>query len=148
MRNSLTLIVITIFILLTGCRKKDSPQYSYWRVNTDSFSSNEVNVDRGKARTDLETKTIDNGFGFTFYLNHLPTFGTFFITNTIIQHPLYVGMDIHYKGNYFNVAQDLRNKIVAKEVNGKAQYLLLNTWFKNYFNSNDSVLVSGTFNEP
>ena len=144
------LIVFSAFLLATFacCKKSDSPQYSYWYVNTDSFSTNTATVDRGKAETDIQTNSLENGFGFTFYLDYLPENGTFSITNTIVQYQYYVGIGIHYKNNYYNVLKDLRDSLIATSSNSKAQYILNKTWFKNYSDSTDSILVHGIFNEP
>jgi hypothetical protein len=38
--------------------------------------------------------------------------------------------------------------LVAASVNGKIQCTLAPTWFSNYYDTKDSVLINGTFNEP
>lgn len=96
----------------------------------------------------MKTNSTNEGFGLTFYLNYLPMNGNFQITNSLAQGQYYIGIGIWHKGQLYNVLNDLQDEVVASTVNGKAQYKINNVWFKNYFNSNDTVLINGTFNEP
>jgi hypothetical protein len=146
------LISVALILLLAACKKEDKRQYSEWFMGNVGYSSNNVVVDEGHARTDLLCKDDNNYWGITFYLGTLaspyPRAGSYQVTNSLIQNPGYAGIGIHSNGKLYNCAVDLDAELTAKLVNGKMEYHLPPTKFKNYSDSTEMVMVSGTFRDP
>lgn len=146
-----TITFCLLLFVFASCRKRHENAYSIWIINKDTFSTNDVRLDIGKAIAIFSTNNFENGFGFMFYTysaNGLPSSGTFLITDTTSQNPNYVELGFYYNGHGYTIAEDLSASIVAMEKNGKASCVLSPTWFTNPTNSVDSVLIQGTFNEP
>jgi hypothetical protein len=57
-----------------------------------------------------------------------------------------VGACFYYKGKFF-IPMHI-GYLVTDSINGKIQCTLAPTWFSNYYDTKDSVLINGTFNEP
>ena len=124
-------------------------QYSYWVVNEDSFKTNHVSADIGKARMDLYAEGFENRFGIGFNFGYeLPRNGSFIIAHDDTNNPNYVHVGFYYHDSLYVISPNTNNSIIASSVNGKAQYTLSPTWFVDYYDHSDSVLISGTFNEP
>ncbi len=64
------------------------------------------------------------------------------------QNPTYVSLWFYFDSIPYGVTASNTVKLHASEQNGKAQYTLPQTWFVNYNNPQDSLLVEGVFNEP
>ena len=48
MKHSPILLFLILLLPFTNCKKKDTRNYSYWQVNQDKFSTNDVSVEEGK----------------------------------------------------------------------------------------------------
>src|ERR1043165_7480533 len=61
-------LFLSLFILslLISCKKGDNRSYSKWYVGTDSFSTNNVTVEIGKAITIMASHDERYRFGFFF----------------------------------------------------------------------------------
>ncbi len=142
-------LVITVLLMaiITSCKKRASKEYSHWYVNNDSFSSNNVGVTIGKTRADMWSSLTDNYFSLTFNVGFLPTSGLY-KTDDRIQDPTFVSMDIKYNGTEYYPDTLFPIYLTADLKNGKASYTLPPTWFISFANSNDSISVRGTFNQP
>jgi hypothetical protein len=53
MKSSPTLLLIICILFFAYCKKKDMRNYSYWQVNQDKFSTNDVSVEEGKRNTSI-----------------------------------------------------------------------------------------------
>lgn len=147
MKNRL-LLFFSFVLFVAACGKKTKKQFSTWTITGENFSSNNVNVTIGKVRVDLACSD-QNRFGLTFNIgNQLPKAGNFGIEHNSGSKSDSVSVGF-YKGSVFYVISPFAlGMISASEVNKKASYLLAPTWFVNYHDSQDSVLISGKFNEP
>jgi len=139
------LLIASLFIILYSCKKEDSKQYSKWFVNTDSFYTNDIRADRGKAIHILEGNDFKNRYYVEFHLNYYPQEGSYPI-RCLGQNPDWVCITINYKGIGYIGPKNAYLQAALK--NGKASYTLEPVWFYNESNVMDSVLVRGTFNEP
>jgi hypothetical protein len=135
-------------VAIAGCDKKGKNQYSNWTIDGENFSSNNVTTVIGKARMDMGCSDV-NRFGISFNLGfELPTAGSFAIQHISGQDPDSVSVGF-YKGSLFYVISPSSAGIIScSEANKKARYTLTPTWFVNYHNAQDSVLINGEFNEP
>src|SRR5690606_14013128 len=105
MKNSF--LFICLISIFCACKKEARKQYSYWYVNEESFKTNNVRIDRGKARTDIRSYGNQNQFRITFELGYLPLDGSFLIDSIGIQNPFYVWIDFFYNGNYYTASSHL-----------------------------------------
>jgi hypothetical protein len=141
------LLLLFIFLLsFANCKKKDNRNYSYWQVNQDKFSSNNVSVDIGKAIASFSCNDFVNNFTIAFHFSFLPLTGTYPINKSSNQNPDSVILNFYYNGNFYLPKKS--GYLNIGSINGKTQCTLPPTWYCNYSNSNDSVLINGTFNEP
>jgi hypothetical protein len=151
--------MLGLFLVACHKDKKHDPepepiirQYSYWTVNGDSFSTNHVEATIGKARMDLYSENAANLFFISFNFGfELPKNGNFTISH--LNDPdsanfAYVHVSFHYHDSVFLIANNEHAILSAHFANDKAQYILDPTWYVNYENPLDSVLIQGEFNEP
>jgi hypothetical protein len=146
MKHSPLLLLFICLLSFANCKKKDNRNYSYWQVNQDKFSSNNVKLDIGKAITVLSCSDNGNNFNFTSLYSHFYTPGIYPLKQSSSYNPDSVGACFYYKGKFFIPMYS--GYLVAASVNGKIQCTLAPTWFSNYYDTKDSVLINGTFNEP
>ena len=129
-------------------------QYSYWTVNEDSFSTNQVvaNTYRSPGNALAVLRATDSVNNFEIYFTHLSRFpqsGDFPLQDSSIHYPVSgVGVYFLYHSTSYFIAYPTDHHLSAASVNGKGQYTLPPTWFYSYYHPEDSVLISGTFNEP
>ena len=140
------ILYVLLLLSFTNCKKIDTRNFSYWQVNQDKFSSNNVRLEQGKAVTVLACS--DNGNNFTIYSEYsrINTPGTYAIKQSSSNNPDSISVSFYYKGNCYISMHS--GYLVAGSVNGKIQCTLAPTWFSNYYDSKDTVLINGTFNEP
>ena len=150
--NYILLITILYCLSLTTCKKKNNNQYSTWYVNSEKFSTNKVTVALGKevARIGNDENDYKNNFLIGFNLAYLPTAGSFPIVHRggNLHSVSTVGIGFYYHGLFYIISDNNDGVLVASAANNKARYTLAPTWFVNYDNSDDSVLIKGVFNEP
>ena len=145
MKRTLILLILPIFFF--ACKKNENNnQYSRWRVNNDSFATNEVSVEQGKAVCIFNSNDLTTGFDFTFYTGGFP-FGGPITLGCRIHSSSWTCFDIRYKGVLY-MSNKESNYMTPKLVNEKVEYTLDLTWLFNVNNPNDSVLVSGIFCQP
>lgn len=151
--KNIVLFSVVLTIAFCSCHKKEKPtpednrQYSYWTVNEDSFSTNQVYSTIGKAIAAITSDGFENGFDITFNFGYeLPKNGSFQIDCDSYS-PDYICISIVYNGVGYHKTS-VPAYLQASEANGKAQYTLQPTWFYNAQDPSDSVLISGIFNEP
>ena len=138
---------IFLLLFLSCCKKADNRQYSYWHVDNDSFETNDVRADIGKARCELTTNNYHEGFQFHFNLGNFPQIGNYTL-GCSIQNPMWVCFGILHKDTGYLSNEPVENSLIATQVNGKGCYALKPTWFYNSYRHSDSILVHGIFNEP
>lgn len=146
MRQKLMLLFFSALTLLLGCKKK--PPYSYWTVNGDSFSSNDVDATIGKAVAIFGSNGISNSFSISYYGGYFPVNDTLLINPGNGPDLSGIHISFYYNTKFLIISPNTKSYLEASEQKNKAIYHLHPTWFVNYDNANDSVLISGTFNEP
>jgi hypothetical protein len=139
--------LLAAILCVSACKKDPPKQYSYWTVNSDSFRTNNVTLSIDKTGTILHGENDAGSFGLYWGLHSLPTDSNGYLIDSDSPNPVDVSVIIGYQGQSYRVYQ-LGQYLSAELVNGKAQYRLTDVWFKDYNNPNDTVLVSGTFNQP
>lgn len=139
------LAAVSIICLCNACKKEDKRQYSYWYVNNDSFKSNNVKKDVGKAIAEINCTDEVNRFAIAFYLSFFPTSGNYPIAKSSSQNPDSVAVGFYYLNNFYIVHKEGILNVVS---NNKFKCELQPTWFVAYDNANDTVLIKGTFSEP
>jgi len=149
MKNRL-LIALFAFVGLIACKKHHfHSRYNYWQVNSDSFSSN--NVDAGSSRMDLYFSGIanhSNRFQFTFPHAYFPRSGVYKVLVGVRTQYEVVTCSFEYKGRFYVPSPFSNTYITTYTENDKAKFVLPPTWFVYYNNVKDSVLIRGTFSEP
>jgi hypothetical protein len=145
MKPSPLLLLFICLLFFSNCKKKDNRNYSYWQVNQDKFSTNDITVDEGKARHDMYAKNFTNNYSIRFNLGYFPVSDSFKIDCSLAAFS-WVCFTITYNGiGYINPK---KSYLKALSVNGNPQYQLSPTWFYNENKFSDSVLVQGVFNQP
>ncbi len=144
--------VLAIFFLL-ACNKNKHKQYSTWYVNGEAYSTNDVKLVSSKGgQADLRGKVspTQEEFSIGFSTRYLyDKHGSFLLTNDSTNYnPFDAGMSIWHNGTYYILANNLKDTVTASRFNDKLQLGMTDVWFKNYYNQDDSILVSGTFREP
>ena len=121
--------------------------YSYWKVGNDSFKSNNVGKSIGKlgAVISCEDKNESGNFTIGFRFGGLPTYGDFPLAKTGIQHPDSVAVSFYYRNNFYKI---YGSGFLHRDTGVKFQARLSPTWYVNYGNPLDTVLISGIFREP
>ncbi len=114
-------------------------------MGNDSFKSNNVEKAIGKVVAGIACRDDSNRFNISFRFGSLPTHGNFPVAKTGIQHPDSVGVSLYYKGEYY-IPYSLG--ILHRDTGVKFQAILDPTWYVNYDNPLDTVLISGIFREP
>ncbi|RZK73299.1 MAG: hypothetical protein EOO85_17625 [Pedobacter sp.] len=123
--------------------------YSTWKVNGIEYSSNNVEAVVGKAVAILASHEY-NRFDISFSGNYLPQSGNWPIRklHANLQSPDSVTIYFYEGTKIFKPSFNESTRLRAVEYNGKSQVTLPPTWFVDYYNDTDSVLIEGTFNEP
>ena len=147
MKHSPILLFLILLLQFTNCKKKDTRNYSYWQVNQDKFSTNDITVEEGKARHEINTSNHTNGFQIVFNLGYFPTDGKYKLDYTS-SNPSCVGVDIIYNDTGYLPKPSNTIFLIASAINNNPCYTLLPVWFYNSYRNTDSVLVQGVFNQP
>ena len=148
MRHHL-LTLTALCLLLAACGKE--AQYSTWTVNGEGFSTNRTEVMEAyrQGLSGLAGGELENRFSIDFNFGELPSSGKYIIhyvrSNTHYYEAL---IGFWYNSNPFYPSPSEEKYLEASQKNGKVSYHMPPTWFINGRNSNDSVLVEGTFKEP
>lgn len=144
------ILIVAISLLFIACKKETPKQYSYWKINGTEYSSNNVEMYEDKSGSGFECR--DNiGFSIGFRYSKLPRSGAWPIIKTETNDPSFAEVYFYVErkiGEYYKMSISESDSIIATEHNGKVQYILAPTWFVHSLNAADSVLISGTFNEP
>ena len=119
--------------------------YSYWKVGNDSFKSNNVEKAIGKVVAGIASRGEPNRFTIGFRFGYLPTHGNFPVAKTGIQHPDSVAVSFYYRSNFYI---SYGSGFLHRDSGVKFQAILDPTWYVNYDNPLDTVLISGIFREP
>lgn len=156
MRNQkyiwLIMSALSCILLLVACKKEDEPidtrQYSNWVIGSDSFCTNKANIKFYRQISTFDTEDRINGFSFVFNIGRLFMNDSFTFSNVDISNPKIVYGGFMYHDTSYVVKHDYSASLVGSEVNGKFRFVLKKAWFVNVFRPDDSVLISGVFNEP
>jgi hypothetical protein len=147
MKHSPLLPLFICLLSFTNCKKKDNRNFSYWQVNQHKFSTNDITVEEGKARHEINTSNYTNGFQIVFNLGYFPMDGKLVLNDTS-SNPSCVGIDIIYNDTGYLPKPSSSMFLIASAKNNKGSYALQPVWFYNSYRIMDSVLVQGVFNEP
>ena len=143
---SIILLVITLF----GCKKVEKKQFSYWKINGQEYSSNNVEANSGKAIAIISSHDSDYRFNLTFYnLSFYPTDRYFFLEReNASQNPSIATLSFFHNNKYYGIDNDT-TRLTSSSINGKASYHLPKVWYSHYENGlKDSILIEATINEP
>ena len=142
------LLIVFLTFILFACNKTEKKQFSYWKINGQEYSSNNVTSSIGKAVANIDC--LDkNSFDVTFQLPFLPTDRNLRITNQINnQSSDLVKLNFYLDTISYHISINENKKLIASQVNNKAHYTMEATWFVNYNNPADSILIEATINEP
>lgn len=149
MKNKL-LLFFSFVLFIAACGKKNKRQFSTWTMNAEKFSTNEVLATTGKVVSVLESNDKYNGFSITFRVGFaMPTHGAFqMLYDPSSTEQSMASIAFFVKGIGYIPSQTPTSFLMASSYNSKARYIIEPTWFVNYNTGTDSVLISGTFNEP
>jgi hypothetical protein len=74
MKNVILITLIAVMVSVLSCKKDRS---SFWEVNNESFSTNEIEVSYSPGGTGFHTISMDDGFSMSFFPGGgLPTSGS------------------------------------------------------------------------
>ena len=143
--------VLCLACIWLACKKEAPKQYSYWTINGQEYSSNNVDAEEGHNRPYSSFGSHDHvRFDMSFKQGYLPIEGSWtLITPSTIGNPdrAYLAFYIDtvaYAPSEYNTSQ-----LEPSAYNSKARYSLGPTWFINFHHPTaDSLLIEGTFNEP
>lgn len=144
------IMILAITILLIACKKDEPKQYSYWTVNGQEYNSNNVEAVEGQNRPLSILASHDQiRFDLRFQLGYFPIADSWpLATAATIDQPMLATLGFYLGNKPYIASGNNTNQLGASTHNNKARYTLPPTWFVNYYDSGDSVLISGTFNEP
>ncbi len=140
-----TTLFLAALTLLLSCKKEEAKRYSEWYVNGERFYTNNVREDVGNAVSSFEGNDFQNRFALDFNLRSFPTSGQYEIDCSRSNQGL-TCLAITYKGVGYLPPKN--TYIKAGSIGGRGSYTLDSTWFYNESNSQDVVLIKGTFNRP
>jgi|GEM_PF-1344914 len=155
--------LLSIVLLVASCGDKHPPepqpepekQYSTWIVNgTDTFSTNNVGYSINKSGTYLVSSGTDNSFAFynlgvgnVAYNAFSP--GIHLLSPEINNgNPELLRAFFIYNDVRYTPMPNHNDTIEVLYVNEKVRYELYPSWFVSGNNAHDSIMISGTFNEP
>lgn len=143
-------MILAIGTLLIACNKEKPKQYSYWTINGQEYSSNNVEAAEGHNRPLAILGSYDSvRFDISFKQGYLPTEGNWpLATLSSSNDPTKANMGFYFGTTPYIVSEHNTNLLQASANNDKARYSLSPTWFINYHDPADSILIEGTFNEP
>lgn len=132
-----------------SCDKNRNKQYSTWYINGESFYSRDVVFATSKGGNNLTKTGTDNGFSLGSGLTSAPQPGYLGISIDAVSHnPALFRVHFYQNGAGYQLSSHNPDSVLASYVNGKLRYEMPAAWFVNYTDPTDSVLISGTFNEP
>ena len=139
------IIILITILVFSQCSKRK--QYSTWSIDGVEYSSNSVEVSsyRGLCNIRSDDKVR---FSLTFWQPSLPTNEHFFITRRENLGIGKVSIGICRDTICYGISPHETKSITAVLNKSKAQYIMLASWFVNFADPLDSILVEGTFNEP
>lgn len=134
-----------------ACNKEKPKQYSYWTINGQKYSSNNVAATEGHNRPLSVLSCHDSiRFDLHFMQGYLPTEGSWALaTLSSSNDPSNAILGFYFGPTPYIVSEHNTNHLEASVYNDKARYSLAPTWFINFHHPTaDSILIEGTFNEP
>ncbi len=144
--KKISCLVFCLLFLWTSCTKNNKAVYSTWYVNSEKFSTNDVRADEGKAVHEIQGNDFNNRFFLTFNLDYFPENGSLPIRCGNTSNPESACLVITYHSiGYLGPHNAF---LEASSSKGKVSYTLIPTWFYNEKDVNDSLSISGIFNQP
>lgn len=132
---------------LTAVPPPPPKAYSEWKVGNDSFRSNNVRRDEGKLITILscsDPNAIGN-YHITFHFGLDPTKTYFNLCDPDSNRKDCTGIGFYSKGSFYLLHH---SGYLLRDTGARIQFRLVPTWFVNYDNPQDTVLISGIFRDP
>ncbi|HTO15749.1 MAG TPA: hypothetical protein VLZ83_08255 [Edaphocola sp.] len=143
-----TLTIISAILLFNSCKKEKSKQYSYWKIDGIEYKSNNVEIAIGHQIASMGSRDSDR-FDLRYYRPSFPTSGEWLIVKqNLSQNPEWVSMNFYLGNKIYHISPNEIKYLNVTSNNNKVQFNLSSTWFVEYNNPIDSVLIEGTFNEP
>lgn len=143
------IVFFTLVVLaFTQCGKRK--QYTTWKIDGQEFSSNEVEyTSNGRSISKLSLVTGNSRFALEFYLPNLPTQGNYLLARVnALQEQTKCVLSFGFDAKWYRISPTNNSYVEARSNNNKSQIILPPTWYFNNADSQDSVLIEGTFNEP
>ena len=131
-------------LLISACKKEVPSSPSQWTIKGESFESNKVYKDQGKAIAMLQTYNSENGFIIIMRSGRSAPAEAQIKCDTT--NPMFWCMRMYYNGIAYINPRNASLKVGM--LNGHRSYFLPPAWFYNASNPADSTEVSGYFNEP
>jgi hypothetical protein len=153
MKQRIGLLVLAVLMFGIACNKENRHPYSDWTVNGRAFRSNNIEKYGGnpKASTpspSLSCRDFENRFALSLD-DGFDVRGEIPLVFDSIQQDGTTGISFYVDTSYYILSQHMVSKLIATDRwKGLASYYLPPTWFHYFYNPSDSVLISGTFNEP
>ena len=159
-----TLLASFFFVSLIGCKKKQDKSISIWTINGTEYKSNNCTIVIGNGESIITGNDPKSRWDLIFY-TPLPHEGEWPIRSFRPDgnNPYFVYLAFYKDTRLYAVSLNNSNLLHAHDVNGKASFNLEPTWFIRMVNNDpgnllpadsslsytsDSVLISGTFNQP
>jgi hypothetical protein len=144
-------IVLSLLLFYAGCRK-EAP-YSTWTVDGRAFQCNNVEKYDGNPKGGTPGPGLAcrvDGSGFEMELRDgFVTSGTVPLIYDDNYYDGYTGINFYVDTSYYILAPHTTSQLTAtSRGRGLASHHLPPTWFHYYYDPTDSVLITGTFNEP
>lgn len=139
-----------VFVVLVFSQCGKRKQYSTWKIDGKEYSSNDINFSsNGRSISNLRGSKENTRFALEFFLPNLPKQGDYLIVreNTQqAQNKCVLSFGLNSK--WYRISPTNYSYVEARSNNNKSQIVLPPTWYFNNDDSQDSVLIEGTFNEP
>lgn len=141
------LFFAAVILLFAKCGKRK--QYSHWKVNGNEYRSNNIEKTVGQGSGGyLSCMDQEARFSLYFDCTCLPVGGDYQIVKDVNSTPGLVEVKICFSSRCYIVSEHEKKMLSSSYQNEKSRYEMPPTWFVNFNNPTDSILVEGTFNEP
>lgn len=143
------LIILLIGFLFSCNRDKQPSPFSYWKINGVEYNSNKIDTAVGKKVAGMTCGDLNQRYEMTYYIPYFPSFGEWLIIKqNLTQNPNWVELTFYQEGTIYHISPYENRMLVATRKDNNAEYTMTPTWFINYDNPLDSVLIEGVFLVP
>lgn len=145
--KKIVFFILVVFVFSQCGKRKQS---STWKIDGKEYSSNEIEFHtNGRSISTLRGSKGDTRFSLEFFLPNLPTQGNYLIVRAnALQEQYKCVLSFGFNSKWYRIQPTNNSYVEARSNNNKSQIVLPPTWYYNNADSQDSVLIEGTFNEP